>query len=120
MVDSEAAEMAESEHRVPHGRRLIPTTIDHLAQTTPEKLFACIPKTSNLLDGYRDVTYRDLARGIDRAAGWIEDRFGVEGEGLFGTIAYVGVFDLRYFLFMAGAGKVGYKVCLARFLFRGP
>ncbi|KAG4438198.1 hypothetical protein IFR05_006322 [Cadophora sp. M221] len=98
--------------KTPHGHRLIPTQIDHLASTTPSKLFACIPRASSLSDGYRDVTYRDFARGIDRAAAWIEERFGVEGEGLFGTLAYVGVFDLRYFLVMIGAAKVGFKTLL--------
>ncbi|KAH7403880.1 hypothetical protein BKA64DRAFT_462232 [Cadophora sp. MPI-SDFR-AT-0126] len=115
MADSESTEMADPAHKaepIPHGRRLIPTTIDQLALTSPSKLFACIPKTSTLSDGYRDVTYRDLARGIDRAAAWIEERFGVEGEGLFGTLAYVGVSDLRYFFFMVGAGKVGFKTLL--------
>ncbi|KAL5314376.1 hypothetical protein ACEPPN_018802 [Leptodophora sp. 'Broadleaf-Isolate-01'] len=95
-----------------HGHRLIPTQIDHLSSTTPSELFACIPRSTSLSDGYRDVTYRDFARGIDRAAAWIEERFGVEGKGLFGTLAYIGVFDLRYFLIMIGAAKVGFKTLL--------
>lgn len=102
-----------------HGHRLIPTQIDHLSSTTPSELFACIPRSTSLSDGYRDVTYRDFARGIDRAAAWIEERFGVEGKGLFGTLAYIGVFDLRYFLIMIGAAKVGFKVCVDAFVFVG-
>ncbi|KAH7336688.1 hypothetical protein BKA65DRAFT_563960 [Rhexocercosporidium sp. MPI-PUGE-AT-0058] len=99
-------------HSIPHGHRLIPTQIDQLSLTNPSKLFACIPRSSSLSEGFRDVTYRDFARGIDRAAAWIEEKFGIGGEGLFRTLAYVGVFDLRYFLIMVGAVKVGFKTLL--------
>lgn len=102
--------MADSFSPIPHGNRLIPSEIDRISSLSPTKLFACIPRTASLSDGYRDVTYRGLARGIDRAAAWIEERFGVEGKGMFGTLAYLGVWDLRYWMVVIGACKVGYKV----------
>ncbi len=95
--------------KIPHGRRLIPPYIDRFAAETPERVFARIPETNDLKDGYQDVTFWDLARGVNRAAEWLESRFGRD-KGDFETLAYIGVFDLRYFLFMVGAGKIGYKV----------
>lgn len=97
--------------KFPHGRRLIPPSIDQFASETPNRIFARIPNTNDLKDGYQDVTFLDLARGVNRAAEWVESRFGRD-KGTFETLAYVGVFDLRYFLLMVGAGKMGYKVCL--------
>lgn len=91
-----------------HGRRLYPVLIDERAESTPTKLFCEIPVSNNLKDGFKIVTYADLARGINRAAAWLEGLFGKSES--FETLAYMGVSDLRYIFFCMAAGKIGWKV----------
>ncbi|KAI0024502.1 hypothetical protein F4780DRAFT_775883 [Xylariomycetidae sp. FL0641] len=91
-----------------YGKRLLPTTVDEHAASTPGKLFAAIPRTSNLEDGFRDVSFGDLARGVNALARWIEDRFG--RSDTFGTLSYVGIPDLRGVLVWFAAIKCGYKL----------
>lgn len=100
--------MAASELSVPYGKRLFAVTVDEIADKTPEKMFACIPRTSNLKDGFRDVTFRDFARATDRIAWWLEGLLGKSTT--FETLAYIGPFDLRYFFLIIAAPKAGYQV----------
>jgi hypothetical protein len=93
---------------VPHGQRLVPVFIDDTAKESPEKVFSSIPKSSRLEEGYIDVTYGDFSRAIDRAAAFLDDKFGKTSN--FETLAYLGPFDLRYFIFPCAASKIGYKV----------
>ncbi|KAH7034609.1 uncharacterized protein B0I36DRAFT_381511 [Microdochium trichocladiopsis] len=60
---------------------------------TPNRLYATIPKTSDVEDGFRDITVAEIARGVDYMAGWIIDRFGRSSN--FKTISYIGTADLR-------------------------
>jgi acyl-coenzyme A synthetase/AMP-(fatty) acid ligase len=94
----------------PYGRRLIPPLIDEIAEHDPDRVFACIPKTTDLKDGFQDVTFADFARAINRAAGWIEKTLGQSHDGKFETLAYMGPFDLRYYVMIVAACKLGYKV----------
>lgn len=55
--------------------------------------YAAIPKTSNVKDGYHDVSVACLARCVDFMAKWIEDKFGRSDS--FETITYIGLSDLR-------------------------
>ena len=100
--------MAVSAPSVPYGRRLFSVTVDEIADERPEKLFACIPRTSNLKDGFDDVTFRDFARAADRTAWWLEGLLGKSTT--FETLTYIGPFDLRYSILMVAVPKVGYKV----------
>jgi acyl-coenzyme A synthetase/AMP-(fatty) acid ligase len=100
--------MAANESSIPYGKRLLSATVDEIADKSPEKTFACISLTSNVKDGYRDVTFGDFARAVDRTAWWLE---GLVGKSrTFETLAYIGPSDLRYFILMLAAPKVGYKV----------
>ena len=94
----------------PHGNRLLPITIDDIAENKPEKLFGCIPRTSDPRDGFVDVTFADFARAVDRAAWWLEESLGKSTT--FETLAYLGPSDIRYFILAVAASKVGYKVSL--------
>ena len=92
-----------------YGRRLVPQVLDELAISDPGRVYAAIPKTADVKDGYRDVTVADLAACANFMARWIEDRFG-RSDG-FETITYVGLSDLKGMALLLGAIKTGYKVC---------
>ncbi len=100
--------MGSLQAELPYGRRLVPTYIDGIAEQNPGKVFACIPKSFDLEEGYVDVTYGAFSRAINRTAAFLEDRF---GKGIsFETLAYLGPFDIRYFILACAVCKVGYKV----------
>ena len=89
-------------------KRLIPNVIDELARTNPDAVFASIPRSNNVADGFRDVTYPDYANAINRAALWLENEL---GEGIRGEkIGYIAHSDLRYVILTVAAVKVGYQV----------
>lgn len=91
-----------------YGHRLLPAVIDEHAVRTPEKVFAIIPRTLDLRDGFMDITYHDFATAIDGMAYWLEERMGRSSS--FETLAYMGLSDMAYFIFLVAACKVGYKV----------
>ena len=42
-----------------YGRRLLPSVLDVLAKHNPDRLYAAIPRTGNISDGFSDVTVAD-------------------------------------------------------------
>ncbi|CAJ2511290.1 Uu.00g069150.m01.CDS01 [Anthostomella pinea] len=99
-----------SEGRPAYGRRLLPSALDELAETSPNRLYAAIPKTADVNDGFRDITVADVARGANFMAKWIEDKFGRSES--FETLTYIGVSDLRGPIVFQAAVKCGYKLLL--------
>lgn len=61
-------------------------------------------------DGYRKITYRELASAVNGAAKWLVDTLGAGQD--FETLAYIGPNDVRYPFLILGAVKAGYKVSL--------
>lgn len=96
----------------PYGRRLFPTHLDEIAKTNPGRVYAAIPKTADVKDGFLDVTISDLARCANFMARWLEDKYGKSQN--FETINYVGLSDLRGTALFFGAMKTGYKVSTAK------
>ena len=93
-----------------YGRRLLPTTIDEVAKHNPEKVFASMLKSpGNLQDGYRDITFRQIANGVNQVAWWLERELG--RSSTFETLAYLAPGDIRYTIIAVAAVKAGYKVC---------
>lgn len=95
-----------------YGRRLLPSVLDDIAQKQPDRLYAAIPKTANISDGFLDITVADLARCVNFTARWLEDSVGRSSS--FETITYIGVSDLRGVVAFLAAVKCGYKVCSRR------
>lgn len=93
---------------IPYGQRLFPTYLDQLARTNPGRVYASIPKTADVKDGFLDVSIADLARCANFMAKWLEDNFGKSDN--FETITYLGLSDLRGVALFFGAMKTGYKV----------
>ncbi|KAF4627477.1 hypothetical protein G7Y89_g10678 [Cudoniella acicularis] len=75
------------------GYRTLSETLSHLATSQPDRIYASIPKTANLVDGFLDVSVSDMERMASALTGWIEDTWGQSSS--FETIAYIGIPDLR-------------------------
>jgi len=90
------------------GHRLLPVTIDYIAETDPGRVWASIPVSSKLSDGYRDIKYQTFANAIDQAAWFLESTFGRSSD--FETVAYIGKSDMRYHILSMAAAKTGYQV----------
>ncbi|KAI9820172.1 MAG: putative NRPS-like protein biosynthetic cluster [Pycnora praestabilis] len=90
-----------------YGKRLLPTLLDDTAHANPEKPFASIPRTSNPADGFKDVTYRQVANAINREAWWLQEQLGRSQKSE--TLTFVGLNDLRYLFIAFACAKVGYK-----------
>ena len=104
-----------SKSPVPYGRRLLVTQVDHLAKVSPEKIYASYPKSPDLSQGFRDVTYKDLANAVNRGALWLEKTFGGRST-TFDTVAYLGDSDVRYFILILACHKTGHKVRVRKFV----
>ncbi|PQE06777.1 nrps-like enzyme protein [Rutstroemia sp. NJR-2017a BBW] len=92
------------------GSRLLPAVLDRIGTETPERIYASVPRSHDISDGFRDITHGQILRGVDALATWITDNFGVSKS--FETLAYTGIADLRYTLMFYAAVKCGYKILL--------
>ncbi|KAF2012923.1 acetyl-CoA synthetase-like protein [Aaosphaeria arxii CBS 175.79] len=93
-----------------YGSRLMPVVVDETAERQPDLPYASVPLTTNISDGFKDVTFSDIASATNKVARWIENTIGRSSN--FDTIAYMGVGDLRYVVVFLAAVKCGYKVLL--------
>lgn len=96
----------------PYGERLLPQVIDAYAESDPERIYALVPNSADVTQGFRKITMRDLASAVDLIAWWIDSHFGRSES--FETLAYIGATDICYGIFFFAAIKCGYKVCSSR------
>jgi len=102
------------------GKILLPTLIDAIAESHPQKLHAEYPiNPQSYSSGYRRITYADLANAVNGVAWWLHRTLGPnsgdgEGYGLggFEKLAYIGPNDLRYPVLVLGAVKAGFVMFL--------
>lgn len=95
----------------PYGERLIVQVVDELARKTPERIYATITRSPyEITEGFRDVTIREFANAVNCAAWWIDGQFGLSKT--FDVIAYIGISDIRYAVFLFAAIKCGYQVSI--------
>jgi hypothetical protein len=71
------------------GKRLLHVTIDKIAAETPDRIWASIPRSNNLSDGYRDVSFATFANAINRLSWFLKSNLG-PGLKIFTTVAYIG------------------------------
>ena len=93
---------------MPHGKRLTPPTIDEIARGDPERICFSIPRTSDLSDGFRDITFKRFSNAINRTAWFIESA--IRRSSIFETILYMGAPDIRHYVVLVAAMKTGHKV----------
>lgn len=102
--------MDTTTHTVPsdRGQRLLPTLVDQLSASDPDRVFLSCQSGSRPRDGYRDVTYREFAAAINRCSWWLHENLGRSDD--FRTLTYFGSRDLRSTVVMYAAVKTGHKV----------
>ena len=91
-----------------YGRRLIPSLIDELAISTPQRTYCYVPWTHKIEDGFRAITYQSLSNAINICARWIVAEIGISND--LATLAYLGPSDLRNTIIILAAIKAGHKV----------
>lgn len=88
---------------------LPPNIVDHHAEFYPERIWAEFPNsTDNYSDGYRKVSYKELANAVNGIALFLIDSLG-QGDGT-DKLPYIGPNDIRYTILAIGALKAGYCV----------
>lgn len=80
--------MSIASNKIEYGKRLLPHVLDERARTNPEHVFAVVPKTSNLADGFREITIKSFARAVNEVAHRIDSTVGRSTQ--FDTMAYLG------------------------------
>ncbi|TAQ86650.1 hypothetical protein B7494_g5036 [Chlorociboria aeruginascens] len=96
-----------------YGRRLMPTVLRSEAKHNPTRVFALAAKSDNVDDGFREVTFQQVAQATNYTSHWLQKRFenGNKPPKLV-TLAYIGVPDLRYNILFYAAAQCRYKVFL--------
>ena len=89
--------------------RLLVTHVDTIAKQSPNRRFGLISNGTDVDQGFREVTFRDLSRAVNAMSWWIDDTLGKPQPGE--KIAYLANNDVRYIIFMLACHKTGYTVC---------
>jgi hypothetical protein len=94
---------------------LLPHTLFKLAAQYPSATYAEFPvNPSNIEDGYRKITYAEVANAVNSFAWWVEENVGKlreEEQNGTQTLVYMGPNDIRYAVLCLGSVIAGYKVC---------
>lgn len=93
---------------VQYGQRLLIATLEEKARSRPEQAFCLLSRSSNLQDGFNEVTYKQIQTAVDYTTQWLQNNLGPFSPNE--TISYMGLPDLRYNIFFYAAVKLRLKV----------
>ncbi|KAJ5650936.1 acetyl-CoA synthetase-like protein [Penicillium longicatenatum] len=92
------------------GKRLVPHVIDATASATPDAECFSIPRTPGRpTDGWKVITWAQVANAVNYVAHMLIKKGGKPEPRTFPTVAYIGLEDPRYTVFVVGAVKAGYQ-----------
>lgn len=87
--------------------RLLVAAVDEFARTDPDRVVASYPIASNdFHKGFRDVTTKQFADGVNRLCAFLEAELGRSGD--FEVATYFGPMDMRYHLITPALLKLGW------------
>jgi hypothetical protein len=90
---------------------LLPNTLFKLAAQYPDLTYSEYPRSKDVADGYRKITFKEVANAVHAVAWWIEQNVGKPAvDDGSETLVYMGPNDLRYTVLVLGSVMVGYKV----------
>jgi hypothetical protein len=97
-----------------YGERLLPQVVDYHASKTPNRIYGSYAIASDISQGFRNVTMKEMASAVNCLAWWVKDNIGTSKS--FETLAYMGITDLRYPIMCLAAIKCGFKVRGERYI----
>lgn len=97
-----------SDYGGPVGHRLLPSVLDALADKEPEKVYAYLPRSQAVSDGFEQVTMKQMARGVNFLSCELYRCLG-DADG-FPTLAFTCDFDIRFAMMILAAAKNRRKV----------
>ncbi|KAF9770435.1 hypothetical protein IL306_012028 [Fusarium sp. DS 682] len=83
--------------------------IDDIASKDPDRVFTYTPSSCNIQDGWKPVTYLQLAKAVDYLAHDISKTINKTKGDEFPTVAYIGPSDWRYTAILLACVKAGCK-----------
>lgn len=92
-------------------------TLDRLAANEPEGIYCAHPVSSDLSQGWKNITYADIANGINRLAFWLQEN--VASSSGPETLAYIGANDVRYVAFSFACMRLRNSVGFSIHVYRG-
>ena len=90
-----------------YGCRLMVTVLENEAQSNPERTFASVAKSSNISDGFYEVTFRQMKAAVDSVVDILRSHYHTLSHNE--TLSYLGVPDLRYNILCYAAWKCRLK-----------
>lgn len=90
------------------GQRLLVTTFEEKARSHPEQAFCLLPRSSDLHNGFYEVTFKQMQTAVDYTTHWLQNNLGPFSPNE--TVSYMGLSDLRYNIFFYAAVKLRLKV----------
>ena len=82
--------------------------LDTTAEKHPDQLYCIHPVSSDISQGWKHITFADLASAINRMALWIQEN--VAASGAPQTLAYMGANDIRYCAFIFACMRLKHTV----------
>ena len=89
-----------------YGKRLLPHIVDVRAKAGYSQAFAMYPKSVNAAEGFRSISYVEIANAVNRVSWWLDAELGKRED----TFVYFGPNDLRYIIFVLATIKTSRKV----------
>jgi len=99
-------------------RTLLNTVIEERSFQTPNKTYAYVPKTEDVEEGFREMSYHELRNAVMKMAHWLDAELGKlpQTRDNRECIAYIGPNDLRYAFLLFGADRTNRKVTKRPFI----
>ena len=93
-----------------YGRRLMVRILDDEARANPSRPFASVAKSAHLIDGFYEVTFKQMKAAVDQLVHLLQAEYGILSHNA--TISYIGIPDLRYNILCYAAWKCRLKASL--------
>ena len=90
-------------------KQLLCHILDERTKSPQDQPFCVHPVTSDLDDGWRNISFQDLAGAANHLSWWIEKNIG-RSPSRSEPLAYMGINDVRYTVFILACMKTGYIV----------